>query len=148
MPTTEPFRDRVTRLAREKHTSVSQLGQAAWQPGVKGTAKASLDAAMQGRRKPSRTLIEAIGRVLDVDPLEFPEYGLAALRAVPDERKVPLDDALTAARDSAIIVLASDALRADREDAPRQLRELAQRLQDQQRPPTEPEQDADEASGQ
>lgn len=105
----ESFKERVERLAKERNLSVAQLGNLAWDQGVPGTSQATLNSAMQGKRRPGKSLIEALAKVLAVDAAEFPEYGLAALRAVPDEREVGLDAALGEAREAATIVLAVDA---------------------------------------
>lgn len=123
MPPIEPFKDRVSRLAKERGVSANVLSHETWTPSVKGTSVAMFNSAMQGLRRPGRNLIEAVAEQLEVQPHEFPEYGLAAIRAVPDYRKVGLEMAVDRAREAAAIVLASEAHETGSDAAVRRLRD-------------------------
>jgi transcriptional regulator with XRE-family HTH domain len=90
----EPFPDRVKRLAAERGMSVAKLSYLAYDPDAKGTNPDTLRSVMAGRRRVTPALIEALARVLDVEPTEFPEYRLADVRRRLDEREVGLDEAL------------------------------------------------------
>lgn len=147
MPQLETFPERVKRLARERKMSVSALGLEAWDRHTRGTSKASLDAAMQGKRRPSTNLIESIAPHLKTTPLEFPEYALAALREVPDERKVGLDEAVAAATAAATIVLEVEAYRDPSSAAVRRLRDHVRKVEAQRPDENSGEEDGREGSG-
>lgn len=92
--TTEPFADRVKRLAAGRSLSVSKLGYLAYDPDVKGTNPDTFKSVMAGRRSVNTALIEAVSSVLQIPPEEFPEYRLAVARRQLDEREVGLEQAL------------------------------------------------------
>lgn len=91
----EKFPDRMRRLVKEKGTSLERVWIEAYDPSPRsGTSPAQMKKVMRGERAITPHAIEAIARVLDVPPEEFPEYRLALARAQIDPSEVGLDQAL------------------------------------------------------
>lgn len=88
----EPFGQRVARLAKDRGLSVAQVRYLAYEG--KGTSPETAKKVLEGSRPVTTVLVEAIARVLEVPPEEFPEYRLAVARRELDEREVGLDQAL------------------------------------------------------
>jgi hypothetical protein len=92
--TMEDFGARTKRLAAERGISLNQLGNLAWATDIPGTSPDSFKKARRGEVRPNRALIEGVAGVLRVEPTEFPEYRLALMRQILDEREVGLDVAM------------------------------------------------------
>lgn len=88
------FPTTVKQLAAERGVSVASISFEAYDRNTKGTNPDTMKSVMAGRRAPTPVLMEAIARVLGVDPDVFAEYRLAVARQQLDERVVGLDQAL------------------------------------------------------
>ncbi len=93
MPTPS-FRERVTALATARGMSVAQLRYEAFDSSIKGTNPDTTAAIIAGRRPVSTAAIEALARVLQVAPSDFPEYRLLLLREQLDPAPANLDAAV------------------------------------------------------
>lgn len=85
----EHFPEAVRRLAAERGISLEVLAHQAW--GPRGTSVAQFRKVMNGTRRLTITMAEAVADVLDVPPDTFAEYRLAKARQRLDERVVGLD---------------------------------------------------------
>lgn len=85
----EDFKEAVKRLHEAKGWSQSRLIQEASGYAIPGTASVTIRNAVRGTRNwPSVVAIEAIARVLEVNPGEFPIYRLQLARRLLDPSEV------------------------------------------------------------
>jgi transcriptional regulator with XRE-family HTH domain len=90
----EPFASALRRLREDRGWSRERLSHEAFAIDAKGSSVAQIVAIESGKRHPSEETMASLSEALDVDPMLFPEYRLARVRGLLDERRVGLEAAL------------------------------------------------------
>ncbi len=84
----EDFTQAITRLCKDKGWSKARLAREASTYEIPGTTPDTIRSAIQGKRGPSIATIEAISRVLEVNPDDFPIYRIQLARRLLDPAEV------------------------------------------------------------